>query len=191
MLPELGEVDSSAGEFWVANPFLMPQEGHNLSAFERNRMFLNVGGQKFLDASRFSGADLDSDSRSVVAADFDNDGRTDLLVGSVGGGPLRLFRNEMDATANRHLDVELEGTTSNRSAIGARVTLEVGGRRIVRELFAANGCMGQAPARLSIGVGDSEIVDRLTVRWPNGSSEKFEQLDTKVMFKAIETQISP
>ena len=102
-----------------------------------------------------------------------------------------MFRNELDEGGHRSLVVQLQGTKSNCSAIGARVILEVQGRQIVRDLFAANGCMGQAPARLSIGVGDAAVVDRLTVRWPDGSSEEFEQLDTKVVFKAIETQINP
>ena len=85
LLPELGEVDKKAGEFWVQNPFLIPRNGGNLSAFEPNRLFLNTGDNAFLDASFASSANIDSDSRSVVAADFDRDGAPDLLVGSVGG----------------------------------------------------------------------------------------------------------
>ena len=80
-----GELDAEAGEFWVNNPFLITSSGHNLSAFEPNRTFINLGDLRFYDASFASGADIDSDSRSVVAADFDRDGAPDLLVSSAGG----------------------------------------------------------------------------------------------------------
>ena len=50
-LPELGRVDREAGEFWVENPFDITSGGYNLSAFERNRLYLNLGGLSFLDAS--------------------------------------------------------------------------------------------------------------------------------------------
>ena len=48
-LPELGEVDEEGGEFWVSNPFQIAASGNNLSAYERNRVFMNVGGLSFLD----------------------------------------------------------------------------------------------------------------------------------------------
>ena len=104
-LPEIGEVDREAGEFWVENPFLMPGSGMNLSAFERNRLFLNVDGSSYIEASFAAQADIESDSRSVVAADFDRDGAEDLLVGSVGGGPLRLFLNRFDRAARVRLEL--------------------------------------------------------------------------------------
>ena len=87
MLPELGEVDRDAGEFWYENPFQIVTNGENLSAFERNCLFMNLDGQAFIDGSFASGADIDSDSRSVIATDMNADGAIDLLVGSVGGGP--------------------------------------------------------------------------------------------------------
>src|SRR4051794_14287703 len=97
-LAPLGKVDKEAGEFWVANPFMMPQLGLNLSSYERSRLFLSVKGSSFIDASYPSGTDIDSDSRAVIVADFDGDGWPDLLVGTVGGGPLRLFLNRFPRT---------------------------------------------------------------------------------------------
>lgn len=173
-LPPRGEVDEEAGEFWAENITLLPQQRRNLSAYERNCVYLNTGGKGFLDCSFASGADLDSDSRSVITADFNRDGRADLLVGSVGGGPLRLFLNEY--RGGNSLNIQLVGVRSNRSGIGARVIAEIDGRQLVRDVFPANGFMGSAPAELLLGTGGADQIKRLTVRWPTGKTQTFENL---------------
>ena len=170
-LPKLGELDEELGEFWTGNAFAMPRNGDNLSAYERNRLFLNTGdGGSFLDASFASGADIDSDSRTVVAADFDRDGRPDLLVGSVGGGALRLFLNRHASPAAR-IAIELQGADGVPAGSGCRVTLKHGDETIVRDLFATNSCLGQAPAELLVGVGSARQIDELVVRCPDGTRQ--------------------
>lgn len=179
-LDPIGAIDHEAGEFWVKNPFQMPGERNNLSAFERNRTFLNLDGGSFIDVSFASGADIDSDSRSVVAADFDRDGATDLLVGSVGGGPLRLFLNRFPQANYAH--IRLEGAASNRAGIGARLTATAGGRKLVRDLFPANGFMGQGPAEVVLGLGEATSIDRLEVRWPSGKTQVYSGLSANKSF---------
>jgi hypothetical protein len=188
----LGDVDEEAGEFWVNNPFMMPSEGHNLSAYERNRMFLNSGATGFIDVSRYSACDIDSDSRSVVAADFDRDGRTDLLVGSVGGGPLRLFLNRLDsaATANA-VQLVLVGSKGNRPAIGATVRARCGDAVITRDVFPANGFMGQAPPELLLGVGSATQIDELQVRWPSGTTQVLRDLPVRGRITVTEDSPTP
>jgi hypothetical protein len=168
----LGELDSDAGEFWVENPFQMLSNGQNLSAFEPNRLFLNQAGRRFVDLSSVSGADLVSDSRSIIAADFDRDGAPDLLVVGVGGGPLRLLLNRIP-TKNGRLRIELRGTKSNRSGIGARVTAKCGEQVIVRDVYPANGFMGQGPVELLLGVGQASHIDTLSIHWPSGVTQQF------------------
>jgi enediyne biosynthesis protein E4 len=161
-----GSLDSSLKEFWVSNPFQIGGAGHNLSAFERNRMFLNVRGEAFLDVSHLSGADSDGDGRSVVAADFRNVGMLDLIVRQAGGGPLLLYENRLPPKP--YLTVSLRGRQSNREGVGARLTATVRGRQLVRELFPANGYRSQAPNQVHLGLGDADAVDTLTIRWPSG-----------------------
>lgn len=166
----LGKLDVDAGELWVDNPFHLPALGENLSAYEQNRVFLNSRGASFIDASFTSGANLDSDSRSVIAADFNNDGAQDLLVGSVGGGSIRLFLNRIPQGNAIEISPLLPG--GNATAIGARVTAAVGSEKVVRDLFPATGCLGQQPARIHIGLGDAANVDSITIRWPGGQTQQ-------------------
>ncbi len=184
-LPRLGEVDEDGGEFWVENIMMIPGQGRNLSAYERNRVYVNTSGNGFLDCSFTSGADLDSDSRSVIATDFNRDGSVDLLIGSVGGGPLRLFLNNAD-TENNSVSIDLIGVKSNRSAIGTRVIAECGAKRITRDLFAANGFMGTAPAEMLIGIGREEQIDRLIVRWPTGEEQVFRNIPANARISITE-----
>lgn len=168
-----GRPDPKLGEFWEQNPWNIAVR-HNLSAYEQNHAFLNVGGENFLDISALTGADVDGDSRASVAADFDNDGRQDLALRQVGGGPLKIFRNRFPQ--RNYLVVSLRGTRSNRLGIGARLTAHTGGRQIVRELYPVNSFHSQAPSQVHFGLGGAEDVDRLTVQWPSGLEQVFKNL---------------
>jgi hypothetical protein len=165
-VPAPGKLEKSLGEFWVSNPWQIVAHGHNLSAFERNRVFLNAKGKDFFDISHLTGADSDGDGRSVVAADFRNVGMQDLLVRQAGGGPLLLYENRLPRKS--YLAVSLRGRASNRRGIGARLVAVVNGQQQVRELYPANGFMSQAPGIVHFGLGDAEKVDSLTIRWPSG-----------------------
>ncbi|HZT80936.1 MAG TPA: ASPIC/UnbV domain-containing protein [Gemmataceae bacterium] len=165
-VPQPGKLDASLREFWVNNPWKIVAHGHNLSAFERNRAFLNVKGQDFLDISHLTGADSDGDGRAVVAADFRNVGMLDLIVRQAGGGPLLLFENRLPR--KHYLEVSLRGDKSNRQGVGARLTAVVRGQQLVRELYPANSYFSQAPHVAHFGLGDAAAVDRLTIRWPSG-----------------------
>jgi hypothetical protein len=166
VVPLPGKLDKSLGEFWVTSPWQIVAHGHNLSAFERNRAFLNVKGKDFIDISHLTRADSEGDGRSVVAADFRNNGMQDLIVRQAGGGALLLYENRMPR--KHYLKVSLRGRTSNRQGIGARLTAVVNGQQQPRELYPANGFCSQAPSLVHFGLGDAEKVDTLTIRWPSG-----------------------
>jgi hypothetical protein len=165
-VPAPGEVDASLREFWTNNPWTIAAEGHNLSCYERNRVYLNVKGQTFLEISHLTGADSEGDGRAVVAADFRNTGMQDLIVRQAGGGALLYFENQMPR--KNYLTVSLRGQKSNRQGIGARLTAMVKGQQQVRELYPANGFFSQSPSQVHFGLGDAEGVESLTIRWPSG-----------------------
>jgi hypothetical protein len=165
-VPLPGKLDPSLGEFWVDNPWHIVARGHNLSCFERNRVYLNHHGRDFVEISHLTGADSDGDGRAVVAADLRNTGMLDLIVRQAGGGPLKLYENRMPPKS--YLTVSLRGRKSNRQGIGARVVAKVGGRQIVREMYPANGFLSQSPNQVHLGLGDADRVEELTIRWPSG-----------------------
>ena len=168
-LPQLGELDSDKGEFWLTNVFQIANSGDNLSAFESNRLFFNAGeGKKFFDVSFDSGVNIDSDSRSVVATDFNNDRKPDLLVASVGGGPLRLFQNTVE-NDNRFIQFDVEAKAG--SNIGTRLIIHTETHAIYRDLFPHNGCMGQAPIDRTVGIPAGVKITSISIRWPDGTTQ--------------------
>jgi hypothetical protein len=185
-IPCPGPLDNKLGEFWSTSPWQIAAEGHNLSCYERKRAYLNVkgtdGGRDFLDISYLSGADNDSDGRSVVAADFRNIGRLDLVVRQVGGGPLIVYENQFPQ--RHYLKVSLRGKvtpgkipTSNRQGIGARLIAVVNGQQLVREMFPANTYRSEMPNLVHFGLADSPRVEKLTIRWPSGSEQVLTNVD--------------
>ena len=160
-----GQLDSELGEFWEDDPWAIGAR-HNLSGFERNRTFLNLGDRRFADISYLTATDTDGDGRSVVAADFRCNGQMDLLVRQVGGGTLLLFENNFPQ--RDYLKVSLRGSKSNSLGIGARIIAVVGDRRLTRELYPANTLQSQAASFVHFGLGTASQVDKLIVRWPSG-----------------------
>ncbi len=173
-IPKPGKLDSEHKEFWVSNPWDIVKEGHNLSAYERNRTYLNLQGEGFADVSYISGTDSSGDGRDVVAADFRNNGQLDMVVRQVGGGPLLFFENQFPP--KHYLKVSLRGVQSNRLGIGARLVVEAGGKQIVREMYLANSFRSQSPCVAHFGLGDLNQVEKLTIRWPSGQVQSFDQL---------------
>lgn len=161
-----GKIDPSIGEFWVENPWDIVSKGHNLSSYERKRLFLNLKGKDFLDLSSVSGADVDGDGRAAVAGDFNHDGKLDLVLRQVGGGPLLLFENRLPAS--NFLEVRLRGIKSNKLGVGAKLTAKVDDMTIYRDLYPANTFRSQAPALVHFGLGKAPRVDRLRIDWPSG-----------------------
>jgi hypothetical protein len=172
--PALREVDRKSGEFWVPNPWDFATQRENLSAYERNGVYLNLGNGRFANIGHASGADSDGDGRSAVGCDVTGDGRPELFVRQAGGGPLRVYRNRFPDSG--WLTVSLEGQQSNRQGIGARVIAHLGKRTVRRELYPVINFLSQAPARVTLGLGDAPTIDRLEIHWPSGKRTELEDV---------------
>lgn len=104
--------------------------------------------------------------RGCAFADIDNDGDLDVVL-TANGGPARLLRNDYQGKHGWiRLHLKGDGKRSNRSAIGADVKIEVGGRVLRRQITAGRGYLSQSELPLTVGLDSATKVDRVTVRWP-------------------------
>jgi hypothetical protein len=134
------------------------------------QLFWNTGGKATYApvTDKEAGADLFRPlvGRGSAFGDINNDGYADVVL-TANGGHARLLRNE-GGTGNNWIRLVLEGDgkRSNRSAIGAKVKLEVGGKILCREVSSGRGYLSQSELPLTFGLGKAEKVDRITIHWP-------------------------
>lgn len=139
---------------------------------QQRQLYWNVGQGRFKDISNESGPGIEEEwsSRGSAVGDLDNDGSLEVVINNMGDRP-SLLRNS--AAHGSWLLVRLEGVQSNRDAIGARVSVVVGNRRLSRELQGGSGYISQDDSRLHFGLGGHEEYDSIEVEWPGGQSETF------------------
>jgi hypothetical protein len=147
-------------------------EGRSLSGYQQKRVWLNDGAGKFNDVAQAIGAVDTYDGRSVAFADLWNRGVLDVVVTNQ-RGPLLIYKNSV-APENKWIDFELEGTASNRSALGAEVMLFWNGRRQAQTVSGGSGFCAQNQRRLHFGLGKNVQLEKAVVRWPNGKTQEID-----------------
>src|SRR5262245_51218943 len=132
-------------------------------------VYRNLGNGRFEDVSATAGPGVAQrmSSRGAAFGDFDNDGAMDVLIMNMGAGP-SLLRNTLK-NRNHWIKIKQRGTKSNRSAIGAVVTI---GKQM-DVVLSQSSYLSHNDSRLHFGLGAAERVGEITVRWPSGDLEKF------------------
>lgn len=166
-------------DIFVANGHVNPQvdgKKFGVSYRERNFLFRNLGDSTFSEVGSKAGAwmRIPRVGRGAATADFNNDGRVDLLVSNLDGAPV-LAKN-ISRETNHFVTLKLIGSKSNRDAIGAIVVVRAGGVTQVQEVRANSSYLSASDLRLHFGLGKSAQIDSIAIDWPSGSKQRFTHL---------------
>ncbi len=152
---------------------LIFSQGFSFSGYERDALFLNREGKKFMDISGVSGIDSITDGRAAVFADFDNDGDEDVFLTTIQGPGHLLFRNNVGQD-NHWLRIILEGgKETGRDAYGAVVRVKTSAGNLTKVKAGGSGYLSQSDPRLLFGFGQDPSAQGIEVTWPNGRVEAF------------------
>ena len=137
---------------------------------QRSMLYRNVDGKRLEDVSEQAGPAVMARhvSRGLAVGDYDNDGNVDLFINNMNEPPSLLHNS---GSGLHFLSVRLVGVKSNRSAIGARVTVTAAGRRQVQEVRSGSTFLSQSDLRLHFGLGTAEAAERIEIEWPYPGSK--------------------
>ena len=180
MYREIHNQDMIARRAMAGSPVAREQIARNSPVFaETHLAFRNLGNLHFENASSEWGLDQKGVSFGAALGDLSGNGNMDLVYSNYQGG-VTLLRNNSD-TGHRVICV-LRGTRSNRFGVGAKVTLESAAGVQVRTLTLGRGFMSSSEPIVHFGMGDDAVIRRLTVSWPSGAVQTFDNLPSDRRF---------
>jgi len=176
-------------DLFVANGHVYPQVtriGPTTSYAQAKLLYRNNHTGTFTDVTATAGSALTvpAVARGSAAGDLDNDGDLDIVVNNLDGAPT-VLRNDGGNRQN-FLVVDLEGRASNRSAIGAVVTVRAGDLVQRAERRSGDSYLSHSDARLHFGLGMRTRVESVEVRWPNGTVQRFGEIPANGFVKIVE-----
>jgi hypothetical protein len=150
------------------------------------QLFLNRGGARFLDVASEVGGGFDQAKvgRGLAYGDFDRDGDLDVLL-TTNHGPAFLYRNDQTG-GNRSIRFRLQGTKSNRDAVGAVVRIYCGGQTQSRIVHGGSSYLSQSELPVTFGAGRRDKIERATIEWPSGRDDEFKDLVSGKSYQCIE-----
>jgi len=163
--------------------FLIDVGQHSLNGRERNVLFRNNADGTFLDVGWVNRADRIEDGRGLAVLDADGNGSLDLV--------LRNYRTQArllkSRDGSRHwISLELEGTRSNRDAVGAKVRLRTGDTWQTRVVSTGTGYLSASSLRQHFGIGAATRVDEVIIEWPSGARSTLRNLEADRLHEITE-----
>ena len=154
-------------------PSLDTQTKVNEQYRQPNVVYRNLGDGRFEDVTDLSGPAFEQkrSSRGAAFGDVDDDGDIDVLIVNLGEPP-SLLRNDL-ANTNHWIRFRLEGTKSNKDALGSAVTVKFGEVTMSTAVLSQSSFLSHNDRRAHFGLGKADKVDAVEVRWPSGAVESF------------------
>ena len=159
---------------WNAINELIRSDG-TWSGYERNVFYANNRDGTFSDVSGVAGLDFVEDGRSFALADFDHDGRLEIALKNRNAPQLRLLKNVVQDLPPS-ISFHLQGTKSNRDAIGASIAIEAGNLKQTRTLQAASAFLSQHSKDVLFGLGQEKGPVHARIQWPSGLVQELHDL---------------
>lgn len=168
----------------------------NFQSLLPNVFFKNIGGKKFANLTTSARVGSLQKGHGICFADLDNDGDQDIFA-DMGGAfpgdayPSALYVNP-ETSANNWICLKLEGSVSNRAAIGAKITVRFREKGVVRQVYRevnSGGSFGCSPFRQEIGLGKASVIDEMIINWPaSKTTQVFKNVKANQFLKIKETQ---
>ncbi len=160
-------------DIFVANGHVFPSvdelEQPSVGPYrQQSLVFRNLGNGRFQEQPGLLNLEQEQSSRGAATADFDGDGRLDLVLSNLDSSPA-LFWNR-SSNGNQYFRVRLVGTGGNRLAVGAQVRVRAGDLLQLREVQSGGSYLSQSELVLHFGLGNHARADSVEVRWPTGST---------------------
>ncbi len=151
-----------------------------------NYALMNDYSTNFINSSQdLQGNDFTISSRSIAQGDFNNDGKADIVVSNKAPNTSYLWRN-VGASSNHYLKITLEGTVSNKMAIGSWIQVYTGGQCLTKYTMCGENYMGQNSQHQIFGLGQNNIIDSVVVTYLSGISDKYYNLPANSHYTLIE-----
>jgi hypothetical protein len=144
---------------------------------QTNLVLANLGGLHFVNATSGAGPDFSTKKavhRGGAFGDLDNDGRVDAVVTDL-HGPIEIWRN-VSPTANHWITLSLQGTRSNRDAIGAKLKLVTPSGARYSLVNTAVGYGSASDRRVHFGLGKDDRILKIEITWPSGTTQVLENV---------------
>jgi hypothetical protein len=157
----------------------------HINPSHRNRLFKNNKDETFTE---FSSTGLAGDTLASYAnasGDYNNDGKPDLIVSNANNQKSVLWKNNV-SNNNNYIKIKLEGTSSNKKAIGSRIIVKDGDSLQMRFTHCGNNYISQNSLIENIGVGHNKIIDTLKIFWPNGSEAQYFNIGVNTLYSIKE-----
>lgn len=171
----------------------------NLKSVVPNKMFKNIGGEKFIEVTSSARVGHLQKGHAVSFADLDNDGDQDIYMDIGGAYYGDAYQNSFflnpGQNQNNWICLKLEGTNSNRSAIGTQLKLTFKENGITRNVYRdvnSGGSFGSSPLRREIGIGSATVIDEIEIRWHgSGKVQIFKNISPNQFLKITEGNDKP
>lgn len=181
-------------DLFVANGNISAHPSILTGPTDPNKLYLNNGDLTFDDISVEAGIDDPSRGRGMAYCDYDRDGDLDMMVvvqHPAGSSAFRstLFQNQLNPSnsdGKNWVQLELEGTTVNKDAIGAKVTITADGEKFMQEVHGQGSHCSQHSLILHFGLGDHQWIEHVEIMWSKDLKQEIANLSINQRHKIIE-----